>query len=315
VLDRPLADLLDAATREWGMRLMLADLDAGLIERSAKELLNHAQELGIENARGLVGRSGEIVQHVAGAQSLSRLASGVDARRIHIARNVLHSLIGAGCLSQGECPISAFGVVPLVGTRDAREGRPLADDEMLAARTVVQGAVDKGGRRLKAAASFSLAELAMTSGEASHTTPDHFDSPRIPNHVEALGAGHLAKPRTLDVTTHPGGVLARVNDRMLRRSGGGGFPIAYGGGEPGGTGKASASVSGSIKRVLTDAGLNDRGITAGSVRAWRIVKVLDGGKVKAALEVSGCCDAVSMCALAGQDLNELVAPRLILAGY
>lgn len=245
--------------------------------------LQAARHLGVDRASGLLTRNKDI---------LAGLDSAAPPRQRpldwqHQVRNTLLATTLMIALSFHQPTEEILNRAPSLGRRTSDASRPLKDDEIVLLRLVSIARAGKD-RRGQSAAVYGLSDAGLTIIETTQVLSRHFDDLARPSILEAFGNRTDIGPRLLALEPfHQRVLLPRIID-AVRRDPTGASAIAY---EPRkehqSAAHAGSSASSVVTRLFSEAGLNAKDITPGSIRRWRIRHTWATSGSEAAKEIAG----------------------------
>jgi hypothetical protein len=285
--EAPRVDLTTAyndALAWWDAYDALVDLDLGT---TVEDVIATAHRLGIDNVRDLHRRAAEIIQQVSDEDSITRFTDFAVAERLHRCRNAIAALVLATTalhVRDGHGPYDLIETLPRIAPRHGDKCRPGTDDEVLLARSASIHSLMRGGRYIRVATQYALAESGAHPIETTAIRPTDFDSIHAPTTVRLPGDTWY-HPRRVALTPFARRVLGEGLDAHLAA-------------DPGahqsrlcfqGTSKASASASSSnnLKNIATRVGITAPRLEGSFATRWRAHKELRDHGVMSALYLIG----------------------------
>lgn len=274
-----------AAHRFWDEHRLLDDLDADILGQ-ARTLEQIVSQHDMATVEAVLAGHQQILKAATDLPSLSVAMTQPDRQRLHRARNVLAAMLATACTAGKPVPAGLYAPPMRAGAK----GRPATDDEILLMRTMALAYSRTGGRTHNPAVSYVLAEAGARPAETTMVRPCDFDKPRTPAsvHLPGMKKGVYARDVIVPAWGRPVLALAleahfgRGEPRHMHR-----HPLAYDGKHEPGRAKASASVTGNLKRLMRNAGIPADRLTATSITRWRIEKVATRDGLDAAHRLLG----------------------------
>ena len=285
--EAPSIDLTTAyndALAWWDAYDALVDLDLGT---TVEDVIVTASSLGAYDVRNLHSRAAEVIRQMCDVDNITEFTTPAVAERLHCCRNAIAALVLATTalhVRDSHGPYDLISTLPHVAPRHGDKCRPATDDEVLLARSATIHSLMRGGRYIRVASQYALAESGAHPIETTAIRPTDFDNIEAPTTVRLPGDTWY-HPRPASLTAFARRILGEGLDAHLAA-------------DPGahqsrlcfqGTSKASASASSSnnLKNIAKRVGITAPLLEGSFATRWRAHKELRDHGVMSALYLIG----------------------------
>ena len=279
-------------------RASLEDLDQayGIVPGSAREhvstaaatVLSKAATIGITNVKQLIEHLPDLLKAISGVESVTEFQRTVLANPLHLHRNVATAIAVAAAAENGCSTEAVWARAVRLPRRSARRGRPCMGDEILLLRVHALLASDANPTS-KPAMAYALAETGLYPSETTTVCLEDLDHTLAVTQIKAVGHKSGVHSRHLPITdpfnqhlitrrAHAALVAGDSQDTTLSYDGRKNAP---------GSNEASASASGVLDRMLTEVGIKNGDLTAGSITSWRLQTIYAEHDIDTAWKFSG----------------------------
>ena len=271
--DHNVADVVEQAVLLWSPEGMhLHPGDTSKVIKTAHQIQAWATQHGIASLAGLTGQTAsQMLRDLTNIRNITTTTKPKQLDRLHRLRNALIALRGAVLITDdGDNRLRAHrpagdtlaAELPTIAPRSPQKRRPLEDDEILLARTLVEIDLREEADLLPLLA-YLIGESGVRCQPSTAVTTESLDDRDNPTTIKVQ---RVWREGTRRVKLDP--YVSQTLARVLARTPAGARALTYQGKQPG-TGPAGASLTPVIQRFLRRAGIDSPEITQMSLAMWR----------------------------------------------